>query len=138
MTPEIEELVRSVSEWIFLVDMVCDYAEDYAGGTYNGFKTEGLPTFADYFNVHYLEFLKISGDVTDRMVSALMAVRDDSVTWNTLYKIIIYAVDTVIPAAIEGQDVEFHYFPDLFERIAENRKFDQDIRRLGIEKNEEN
>ena len=136
MTKETEELVRSVSEWIFLVDMVCDYNEDYERGTYNGFKTEGLATFSEYFNIHYKEFLSIAGAVTDRMIAALMAVRDDSRVWNTLYKIIIYASDTVIPAAIRGEDVEFHYFSDIFERINENRSYNKDIKRLGIKRDE--
>lgn len=136
MTKETEELVRSVSEWIFLVDMVVDYGEDYERGTYNGFKKEGLATFSEYFNVHYKEFLSIADKVGQRLVDALMAVRDDSRVWNTLYKIIIYAIDTVIPAAIEGEDVEFHYFSDLFERINENRRFNKDIKRLRIDRNE--
>lgn len=138
MTPEIEELVRSISEWNFLMDMICDYDEDYQNGTYNGFKTEGLPTFHAYFDRHYTEFLEIAGKANDRLLSALMAVRDDSRTWNTLFKIIMHAIDNVIPMAIEGKDVGFHYFSDLFERLHENRQFDRDIKRLRIEKHEEN
>jgi hypothetical protein len=57
MTKETEELVRSVSEWIFLVDMICDYDEDYKNGTYNGFKIEGIATFSEYFDTNYQEFL---------------------------------------------------------------------------------
>ena len=136
LTEKTEELIRSVAEWTFLADMVADYADDYKSGSYNGFKTEGLPTFPAYFNVHYHAFLRVAATANDRMLSALMAVRDDSTAWNTLFKIIIYAIDNVIPSAIEGEDIEFHYFSDLFKRIAENRRFDADIKRLRIEKNE--
>ena len=137
MTPQTEELVRSVSEWIFLVDMICDYDEDYKNGTYNGFKKEGYPTFAEYFDNHYASFLEVVNKMSDRLVSAIMAVRDDSSLWNTLYKIIIHAVNTVIPNAILGKDIEFHYFPDLFERIKKNKKLKKDIKRLKVDNHEE-
>ena len=136
LSAQTEELVRSVSEWIFLVDMVCDYADDYKDGTYNGFKTEGLTTFSQYFDAHYREFLQIARRVTGRLMSALMAVKDGSRTWNTLYKIISHATETVIQNAILGKDVEFHYFKDLFERIGTSRRFKKDIKRLGIHKDE--
>ena len=136
MSPETEELIRSVSEWNFFMDMLCDYESDYKSGTYNGFKKEGLATFAAYFSVHYNEFLTVAKAVTDRLVTAILAVRDDSTIWNTLFKIIIHAVDNVLPDAIEGKDVSFHYFPDLFERIKENRSMDSDIKRLRIHRDE--
>ena len=63
-----------------------------------------------------------------------MAVRDDSAVWNTLFKIIVHAIDNVLPAAIGGEDVSFHYFPDLFERIRENGRLNSDIKRLGIKR----
>ena len=66
-----------------------------------------------------------------------MAVRDNSAIWNTLYKIIVNAVNTVIPNAIEGKDIEFHYFKDLFERIKYNKKMKKDIKRLKVEQHEE-
>ena len=138
LTPQTEKFIRSISEWNFLVDMTVDYADDYRDGTYNGLKSEGLPTFAAYFDVHYREFLPIAAAANDRLLAALMAVRDDSTVWNTLFKIIIHAIDTVFPSVIEGKDVEFHYFSDLFKRIGENRQFDRDIKRLGIEKHEKN
>ena len=132
MTPETEELVRSVSEWNFFMDMLCDYDDDYKSGSYNGFKTEGLSTFKEYFDLNYQDFIAVANAVTGRLVTALLAVRDDSRIWNTLFKIITHAVDTVLPDAIEGRDVSFHYFPDLFERIRENRRMNRDIKRLRI------
>ena len=137
LTLKSEELVRSVSEWIFLVDMICDYDEDYKNGTYNGFKTEGFATFSEYFDTHYVEFLEIVNKMSDRLVNAIMAVRDNTPLWNTLYKIIINAVNTVIPNRIMGKDIEFHYFSDLFERIKTNKKMKNDIKRLKVEQHEE-
>lgn len=133
LTAQTEELIRSVSEWVFLVDMVCDYADDYKSGAYNGFKTEGLTTFSAYFDYHYTEFLEIANAVTERLVTALLAVRDGSTAWKALYKIIIHATDTVIPSLIAGEDVSFHYFRYLAERIGENKRQDRDIKRLGID-----
>ena len=137
MTPETEELIRSISEYNFLVDMVVDYADDYKSGSYNGFKTEGAPTFADYYDLHYTEFSAIADAVTERLTRALFAVRDDSKIWNTLFKIIMHALDSVLPSAVLGEDVGFHYFKDLFERIGENTRLKRDLKRLGL-KNEEN
>ncbi|MBQ7415956.1 MAG: hypothetical protein IJW14_02835 [Oscillospiraceae bacterium] len=134
LTAQSEELIRAVSEWNFLVDMVCDYGEDYKNGTYNGFKREGLPTFSEYFDKHYVEFSAIANSISDRFVQALWAVQEDSVVWNTLFKICIHALDTVLTSAILGEDVSFHYFKDLFERIGKNRQMERDIKRLGISK----
>lgn len=137
MTAQTEELIRSVSEWIFLVDMICDYDDDYKDGTYNGFKREGLVTFKDYFDAHYRHLMQIVRKMSERLANAVMAVRDDSSVWNILYKIITHALNTVIPDIIDGKDVKFHYFSDLFERIGRNKKLKKDIKRLGIENHEE-
>lgn len=137
LTPETEELIRSISEYNFLVDMVVDYDDDYNSGAYNGFKKVGCPTFCDYYNSGYQQFTKIAGEVTDRLMRAVMAVRDDSKVWNTVFKIISHALDNVLPSAILGKDVGFHYFKDLFWRIGENSKLNKDIKRLGLE-NEKN
>ena len=134
LTPASEELIRSVSEWIFLMDMICDYDDDYKDGTYNGFKTEGLSTLSAYFDVHYKEFSRIVNAVSDRFVAALFAVKDDSVLWNTLFKICIHAMDTVPTNAVLGKDVSYHYFRDVTARMRENKKLTKDIKRLGITK----
>ena len=133
MSEKTEELVRSISEYNFLVDMVVDYDDDYKSGTYNGFKKDGCPTFADYYDRYYNEFSEIANAVTERLARAVFAVRDDSKVWNTLFKIVMHALDTVLPSAILGNDVGFHYFKDLFARISENLKLNKDIKRLGLE-----
>ena len=58
----------------------------------------------------------------------------EDVTFYTLYKIITHATDTVLPAAIAGKDVGFHYFRDLRDRTRENRRLDRDLKRLGMDK----
>lgn len=133
MSSGTEELIRSVSEWIFLVDMICDYDDDYKNGTYNGFKTDGYKTFKEYFDVNYSAVLEVAEKMSNRLIAAVMAVRDDSELWTILYKIITHAVDTVIPDVIEGKDVKFHYFSDLFERIGKNKRAKKERRRLGVE-----
>ena len=137
MTKETEELVRSVSEWIFLVDMICDYDDDYKNKTYNGFKIEGIATFSEHFDTNYQEFLEIVNKISNRLYNAIMNVRDNSSLWNVLYKIITHAINTVIPNAIMGKDIEFHYFSDLFDRINKNKKLKKDMKRLKVENHEE-
>ena len=133
LTAETAALVRYLSEWIFFIDMICDYDEDYGNNNaYNGFKTQGCPTFSDYFNLHYRKFLKIESVVTNRLVAALNAVKDDSRRWNTLFKIIMNAVDNVVPAVIEGMDVKFHYAEELRENYRKMRKTKRDSKRLGV------
>lgn len=137
LSKQTDELIRSISEYNFLVDMVVDYNDDYKSGAYNGFKKEGIPTFSEYYDKYYLEFSEIASSITDRLYSAIMAVRDNSKIWNTLFKVIARALDVVLPSAILGKDVGFHYFKDLFTRIGENNRHKRDVKRMGL-KNEKN
>lgn len=131
LSAQTEEAVKALSEWIFFIDMICDYGEDYESGSYNGLKTDGCPKFTDYFNLHYREFLEIEKAVTDKLLNALEGVRDNSRLWNTLYKIILQAVDNVIPAVIEGKDVQYHYFKELRKSHKQLRQLQKDKKRLG-------
>ena len=138
LTDKTAALVRAMSEWIFFIDMICDYDEDYGNDkAYNGFKTPGCPTFCDYFNLHYREFLADAQAVTNRLVTALYDVKDNSRTWNTLCKVIMNAVDTVIPFVIEGKDVKFHYFKELKQNYRALRRVQRDSRKLGVRADEE-
>lgn len=134
LTGPTRELLQAISEWVFFVDMICDYDEDYRDGVYNGLKVEGCETFRAYFDCHYPQFLSLAGRATDRLVNALMSVRDDSRLWNTLFKIINHAVDTVIPDCIEGKDIKFHYFRNLAEQFGKRQKQNREIKRLGLKK----
>ncbi len=119
-------LFKALGQWTFFVDMVCDYAEDYKNGTYNGFKTEGLATFVEYFNLHYIEFSQVEKQITENLLSALYSIKQDNSVWHTLFKIITQAVDNVIPALTEGKDVTFHYFKELRKQhrnLVKEKKF---------------
>lgn len=133
LTPETAALIKSVSEWVFFVDMICDYEEDYKSNAYNGLLTPGLPTFVDYFNVKYNEFMALEGKITGNMVNALLNAKQDTRLYNTLFKIIMNAVNTVIPYAIEGKDISYHYFKDVWERYSQMHNLKSEIRRLGLE-----
>ncbi len=132
MTPQTEALLRAVGEWTFFVDMACDYADDVKSGDYNGLKTADSKTFEEYFENHYTEFFALESVVTGKLLTALNDVNDASRTWNTLYKIIINSVNTVLPSLATGGDVKFHYFSNLFGRYGEAIKLGRDIKRLGV------
>lgn len=132
MTPQTEALLRAVGEWTFFVDMACDYADDVSSGDYNGLKTADSNTFEEYFEKHYTEFFALEQAVTGKLLAALDGVKDNSRTWNTLYKIIIHSVNTVLPSLATGGDVKFHYFSNLFWRYGEAIKLGRDIKRLGV------
>lgn len=136
MNGKTEELVRAISEWVFFVDMVCDYDEDFREGSYNGLKAADCETFRAYFDRHYMQFLADAERVTRRMADALLAVRDDSRLWNTLFKILRRAVDTTLLDCIEGRDVKFHYFRNLSEQWQKRRTQEKERKRLGISKHE--
>ncbi len=104
---------RAVTEWTFFVDMACDYADDYKSGAYNGFKTEGCATFVDYFNTHYQEFEKVEQRMTGNLIKALYGIKTDNSLWHILCKILMKAVNEVIPNLIDGKDITFHYFREL-------------------------
>ncbi len=118
-----KKLFHALGEWTFFVDMVCDYADDYKSGAFNGFKTEGCPTFVDYFNSHYVEFMEVEERITSNLISALYAIKVEDSRWYTVFKIITQATDTVIPSLVEGKDVSFHYFKEIKKQ---HRRFAQE------------
>lgn len=126
-----QELIRSLSEWIFFVDMACDYNEDCQNKTYNGLVAEGCNTFVEYFDKHYVEFVQLEKRVTDKLVSALALARENTRRWNTLYKIIINAIDNVIPQLVQGVDIKYHYFRELIKRHRHLRRTQSSKKRLG-------
>ena len=117
LSPEQEELIRALAEWTFFVDVVCDYDEDFKNDEYNGLKDERYPTFKEFFDHNYVEFTALEKKMTDRLVNALNAYKDDSRRWNTVYRIVMHAVDTVIPSIVEGKDVKFHYAKETLRNI---------------------
>ena len=69
--------------------------------------------------------------MTDKLLNALEGVRDNSRLWNTLYKVILQAIDNVIPAVIEGKDVQYHSFKELRKSHKQLRQLQKDKKRLG-------
>ncbi len=132
LTDKTSYFIRSVSEWVIFVDMICDYDEDYKNGAYNGLKTEGCPTFSSYIDKNYVSFFKLVNSLDNNLILALKSVQDNSTTWNALYKIIMHALDTVIPGAINGQDIQFHYFKDLYAKYKDNLRIKKESKRMGI------
>ena len=62
--------------------------------------------------------------LADKIYELLLKIRDDSIEWITLYKIVINALDNVVGEILAGQDVKFHYFKELFKnhKINQSRK----------------
>ena len=56
------------------------------------------------------------------MYNGLIAIKDDSIEWITLYKIVIHALDTVMQNILDGKDIKFHYFRELEKNIKINKK----------------
>ena len=99
-----------LGKWTFFIDMLCDYAEDYREGKYNFFKTEGLHTLKEYFNVHYAYLIKKNREISGGLLAAIRAVKDDSIEWRVLDKVVRHAVDTIIPNILDGKPVQYNYF----------------------------
>lgn len=135
---DIAALVKAFSEFNFFIDMVCDYDKDFLSGAYNGLKKEDCKTFGEYFEKNYREFSEIYVKLADELLRALFAVKREGRVWNALYKIIADGTDRIVPDVIEGKDVEFRYFKDLFSRMRIKRSIKRDLKRLGVKKDEEN
>ena len=133
LSPEKEELIRALAEWTFFIDVVCDYDEDFKSGEYNGLKDERYPTFKEYFDHNYVEFSELEGKMTGRLVDALMKNKDDSRRWNVVFRIVMHAVDTVIPSIIEGKDVKFHYIKETLKSNRIRMEAKRDRKRLKEE-----
>ncbi len=104
---------KALSEWVFFIDMVCDYADDYKSGAYNGFKTAGCATFVDYFNLHYQAFAQVEKRMSGNLIDALYGIKTDDSLWYILCKVIMKAINEVVPKLIAGEDVTFHYFREI-------------------------
>lgn len=99
-----------LGKWTFFIDMLCDYKEDYKEGKYNFFKTEGLPTLKDYFNVHYAFLIQKNREIGGGLLNALRAIDDGSTDYNAMEKVVRHAVEHIIPDIIDGKEVQYNYF----------------------------
>ena len=108
-----KNLIKHLAMWTFFVDMAVDYDEDYKNKTYNGLVNDTDKSFEEYFSHHYQEFKDIEEKITTPVIDYLYKIKDDSIEWHILFKIIMHSLDTVIPELIEGKDVAFHYLKEL-------------------------
>lgn len=115
-----------LGKWTFFIDMLCDYAEDYREGKYNFFKTEGLPTLKDYFNVHYDFLIQKNREISGGLLNAIRDINDNSVEAHVLDKIVRHAIENIIPDIINGKSVQYDYFGEqskrAWERICRKKK----------------
>lgn len=115
-----------LGKWTFFIDMLCDYADDYKEGKYNFFKTEGLPTLNDYFNLHYDVLIKKNREISGGLLDAIRDVNDGSVEARVLEKVVRHAVENVIVDIINGKPVQYDYFREqsrkAWERICRKKK----------------
>lgn len=123
------ELYKSIAAWTFYIDILCDYDEDHRKNQFNPLVESDKPTLTELFNVRYAEMLTLNGRVCGRVISALDAVNDGSAEWQTLHGILIHALETVVPDLLDGRNVKFKYFKELFKNMKimkkSRRRFDE-------------
>ncbi len=106
-------LFRALARWTYFVDILCDYDEDARKKQYNPLCKSGYPTLNEYFAHNYYDLLQKNREISHEVHAALMACREDRPEWDVLFKVITYALETVVPNILKGKDVTFHYFKEL-------------------------
>lgn len=128
------ELYRSIAAWTFYVDILCDYDDDFRKKQFNPLIRSDKPTLKDLFDSEYSYLLRLNRDVCGRVVDALTATENGSAEWQTLHNIITHALCTVVPNLLEGKNVKFKYFRELFKNIRimkkSRRRYDEADRLL--------
>ena len=110
---EYSRVFVALARWTFLVDMLDDYAKDYKSGALNSFKREDSKTIVELYNKHYDELIPIIRKECVELEESIIAIQDDDKPeWYILEKITSYALKTVIPGILRGEDVKYHYFRD--------------------------
>ena len=104
-----KDLYRALGKWSFFIDMLCDYADDYKEGKYNYFKTEGVPTLKEYFNTHYVELIAINNQISGGLFQAINKVKNDSLEWRVVYKILRRGITAIVPLLVEGKFKNYNY-----------------------------
>lgn len=122
ITDEYKKLISSIAEWTFFVDMLADYDDDVKEKAPNSLHDPSCKTLKEYFNKNWHYLYQKNKEISDKIYESLLAIKDDSIEWITLYKIVINALDTVVQNILEGKDIKFHYFKELFKNIKVNKK----------------
>lgn len=122
ITDDYKNLLSSIAEWTFFIDMVADYDDDVKENAPNSLYDPRYKTLKEYFdnNWHYL--YQKNKEIADRVYNGLISIKDDSIEWITLYKIVIHALDTVMQNILDGKDIKFHYFRELEKNMKINKK----------------
>ncbi len=132
------ELISRLAEWTFFVDMLCDYDDDVREGKPNTFYVEGCETLDDYLDTHWYLVYKKNKELTERIKEVLHSIYNGSNEWYAVYKVVGYALDTVVCAILTGGDVKFHYLRELKKNmhndVEEKRKFRKRKREAKNEK----
>lgn len=120
--PTMEEkylnLCYYLARWAFFVDMIADYDDDVKEGQRNSLMKPDSKTLEELFNKHYAEFSLFAKKENEDLKQAINEVKNDSLEWVVLNKIVSHALSTVIPNALEGKDVKFRYIAYLKEAFA--------------------
>lgn len=100
-------LFRAILKWTFFIDMVCDYEDDRKDNSFNSFKDADCPTFADYFNKHYVTVFELNQRISAELMDALNGIYDTSDEWRILYRIITHSLNNVMQDKLSGKDPRF-------------------------------
>lgn len=120
LTDAVKDVYYSLARWTFYIDMLCDYDTDYKNPrAYNGFKTAGCASIADYFDSHYMYVLALNRALCGDLMRALAAADDGFIEWRAAYRVIAHAVATVAPELLRGNDVKYRYFKEQASRLGQ-------------------
>ncbi len=107
-------LIEALAEWTFFVDMLCDYDKDIKENNPNTLYREDAKTIKEYFDKYYSYLIEQNAVINERVLEPLEKIADESYEWYAIKAIITHALDTVVDNIIKGEDVEFHYFNELY------------------------
>lgn len=133
ITDDYKNLISSIAEWTFFIDMVADYDDDVKEGATNSLYDSRYKSLKDYFDNNWYYLYQKNKEISDRVYNGLIAVKDDSIEWITLFKIVVHALDTVMQNILDGKDIKFHYFRELEKNIKINKKRKQANKARGVE-----
>ncbi len=112
--------IGRIARWTFLLDMIEDYDDDYRLNRPNSLRVEGCATIAELFDRHYFDLIPFLRKEMDELKSALLAIKNDTVEWIVLNKLVRHSMATLIPNVINGKDISFHYFKNTYQQIVKH------------------
>lgn len=128
--------INRVARWTFLLDMIEDYDDDYRLHRPNSLMQEDSKTIAELFNKHYFELIPFFRKEMDELKKALLTIKNDTVEWIVLNKLVRHSMATLIPNVLNGKDISFHYFKNTHLQIVNHFKIKKTAKKY--EKNSTN